>query len=97
MSDTGTDNDGVTVKLSKPIQFGTQVIEEMTFQPITGRHMRRVKTPARQELALVMELACLTSGQTQEIMDMVQGPDLVEIMAVVGNFFGGSPLTGDMS
>ena len=83
------------VKLRHPITVGTETTQELSFRPIKGKDMRRIKTPAAQSLAMTLELAGYLSGQPTHVIDELQGDDLTEVMQVVTGFLGGSPATGD--
>jgi hypothetical protein len=84
----------VTVRLKYPITHGRQVIEEMTFRPITGADYRRVRTPKDHPLAMTMEFAGYLSGQPTQVIDKLKGADLRRVTDVVGGFLSGSPETG---
>lgn len=84
----------VTVKLRQPIHFGSQVVEELTVRPVKGRDLRRIQAPQDRQLQLTMELAGYLTGQVREVIDELEGEDLVEVLTVVASFFSGSPLTG---
>jgi hypothetical protein len=84
----------VTLKLRKPITLGSQTITELTFRPIKGKDLRRLKEPAERAMAMTLELAGLLSGQTTQVIDEIEGEDLQEVLRVVSGFFGATPGTG---
>ena len=87
----------VTRVLDNPITLGKKTITEITFKPINGGHMRRVKSAASQEIAMTMELVSLCSGEVTQVTDQLEGNDLMFAMEVVGNFLDPSRKSGDDS
>lgn len=86
--------DPVTVKLKAPIQFGSQVIEELVFRVPTGKDFRRLPIINSLELDTVFVLAGRLSGQPDAVIDKLTGDDLEEVIALVSGFMPGSRLTG---
>jgi hypothetical protein len=84
----------VTVKLRKPIDFGSQRIEELTFRGPTGKEMRHLPYRDGYPMAPVLWLAGKISGQPDAVIDKLEGEDLAEVIAVASDFMPGSRTTG---
>lgn len=82
----------VTVKLTYPITYGSRTIESLTFRPMTAKDMRRCRATTRQ--GMLFELASFLSGETSQVIDLLQGCDAVAVMGEIGVFFGPSHATG---
>jgi hypothetical protein len=76
----------VTVKLRKPIQFGSQVIEELTFRPVTAKDLRRLPVLDGFSMDTVLVLAGRLSGQADPVIDKLTGSDLEEVIDLVSGF-----------
>lgn len=85
----------VTVKLRHPIQFGKELIEELTFRPVTGKDLRRL--PQGGEMDVTLALAGRLSGQPDPVIDKLTGDDLRDVLRTVNDFFSGGPPTGSTS
>lgn len=86
--------DPVTVKLKTPIQFGSQLIEELSFRAPTGKDFRRLPIVSGLELDTVLVLAGRISGQPDAVIDKLTGDDLEEVISLVSGFMPGSQQTG---
>lgn len=84
----------ITIELTCPITFGERRIESLTFRPLTAKDLRRVTTPPAQTMAMTLELAGYLSGETSQVIDMLQGVDAMAVIGAVGDFFGDSRGTG---
>lgn len=82
----------VTVKLRTPIALGEERIESLTFRPPTGKDLRRL--PEGGDMDVTLALAARLSGQTDIVIDRLQGEDLWEVLQVVGGFTPGGRATG---
>lgn len=87
--------ESVNIKLTYPIQFGEELIEELDVRPMNAGDQRRMKTEGNLPLPLVAELAMYLTGQPQVIIDEVTGSDLKTLNVVVLGFFTSSQQTGD--
>lgn len=84
----------VNVPLKNPIEVDGLVVTELNLRPFKAGDLRRVEASSDREIAMVLELASYCSGQTQEVIDELEGEDLQKVLEVVGGFFADSPLTG---
>lgn len=84
----------VTMKLKRPITQGSQVIEELTFRPATAKDFRHLPTVTGFEMDTLLTLAGRLSGQTDPVIDKLEGDDLEEVIALVSGFMPGSRRTG---
>lgn len=82
----------VTVKLRKPIPFGSETITELTLRPVKGKDLRRLK--ADRPIPMTLELAGYLSGQVTEVIDELEGGDLAEVLRVASDFFEAFHETG---
>ena len=78
----------VTIKLTKPIIFGSETISELTLRPIKGKDYRRLK--ATSGMGIILELAGYLSGQVTQVIDELEGEDLQEVILAVSVFMGSS-------
>jgi hypothetical protein len=85
----------VTVKLRKPIQFGSQVIEELTFRPVTAKDLRRLPVLDGFSMDTVLVLAGRLSGQPDPVIDKLTGADLAEVIDLVTGFMPASRPAGN--
>jgi hydroxylamine reductase (hybrid-cluster protein) len=80
----------VTVKLREPLEFGKEIIVELTFRPPTAKDLRKLQIRTGFELDYVLRLAGTLSGQPDVVIDKLAGEDLEEVVAVVSGFTPGS-------
>ena len=87
--------ESVTIPLKYPIEFGKQLIEEITVQPMTGSHQRRLTSrPDSEPMGFLIELASLLSGQPQQVIDALVGNDLGAVNTTCQVFFTATQETG---
>ena len=86
--------DPVTIELEHPIEFGSKTIAELTFRPIKAKDLRRVKAPDHRRIEMTLELAGYLSGQPTQVIDELEGNDLMKVLDLVADFLSGSPATG---
>lgn len=84
----------VTIKLRKPITFGSRTVEQLTIRPIKAKDLRRLKD-SDSDLAKAIAMACHLTGEITEIIDELQGADLAEVLKVVNDFFHAIHGTGE--
>jgi len=84
----------VTIKLRKPITFGSRTIEQLTIRPVKGKDLRRMKD-SDSALQSSLNMAGILSGEVSEVIDELAGEDLAEVLEVVNRFFESiTPRTG---
>lgn len=84
----------VNVPLNNPIEVDGLVVTELNLRPLKAKDLRRLETPHERKIAMMLELACFLSGQTEEVIDELEGEDVLRVLEVVGGFFAGSHLIG---
>ncbi len=89
-------HENVTVTLDYPIQFGEQIIEELTFRPLTAKDMSKssagLQTLVSQKT--ILEYAGFLSGQPPHIIDLLQGCDAIKVIGAVSVFLAPSHASG---
>ena len=83
----------VTIKLRKPITYGSRVIDQLTIRPIKAKDLRRVGGDDSL-LKASLNMASWLSGEVSEVIDELEGEDLAEVLGVVERFFGAVQATG---
>ena len=88
--------ESVTVPLSYPVKFGETTIDCLTFRPLTAKDMRRSSANLTTLMAqeTVLEYAGYLSGKPGHIIDLLSGPDAINVIAAVSGFFLPSHGTG---
>lgn len=86
--------DPIKIKLAQPVKFGSQVVDELTIRPPTGKDFRRLKVESGYEMDATLELAERLSGQPRPVVDGLSGDDLTRVLEVVAGFMPGGPATG---
>jgi hypothetical protein len=85
-------SDPVKVKLKEPVQFGTELVSELTFRKPKGKDFRRF--PASPTMGDILDLVGTLSGQPKAVIDELGVEDLAEVSAVVEGFIPGGRATG---
>jgi hypothetical protein len=80
------------VKLKNPITLGSERIDELTFRPLKAKDLRRCK--AKDGMPQILELAGYLAGQTTQVIDELEGEDVLSVLKVVNSFFVDSQETG---
>lgn len=89
-----------TIQLAHPIQLGSESITELKFQRLKAKHLRGLppfvttdegKTEFGFDFLLI--LASRLCAEHSAVIDELEGEDIFEVVGVVGDFFGDSPLT----
>lgn len=83
-----------TLKLKAPIEFGSQRIDELTFQPLSGKMLRGLRVVAGLEIDAMLTLAGRLTGQPDPVIDKLTGDDLEEVIAIASDFMPGTRRTG---
>lgn len=82
-----------TLKLKSPVQWGSEVIFELTVQKPKAKHVRHL--PAEPKTGDLLDLAANLCGQTPRMIDELSIEDMTSLMEVVGGFLGNGPKTGE--
>jgi hypothetical protein len=80
------------IKLSSPIQYGTELISELEVSPPKAKHMRGMALQMGMDDMLTLASRC--TAQPPSVIDELSFNDLTAVMEVLGNFLGSSPPTG---
>jgi hypothetical protein len=80
------------VKLREPIQFGTQLVDEIAFRKPKAKDFRRL--PMDMKFGDLLDFAGALSAQPKAVMDELGVEDLAEVMNIVGGFVPGGRETG---
>jgi hypothetical protein len=75
----------ITVKLSEPVEFGSEVVKQITLQPIKGKHLRIL--PTQPTLNDILKLASKLSGVSSAVFDEMSSEDVVKVSEAVGELF----------
>lgn len=95
----GADQAGVNeLELQDPVQFGSELVTKLVFQPIVGAMLRRVKMPkidkASQEVDVEMDyfltIASNATGRPPSFFDRCSMRDTLAIVGYVGSQAGPS-------
>lgn len=80
------------LKLSEPVQFGSELISELTVRKPKAKDIRRLpQTPTTGDL---LDLAGRLCGQTPAMIDELGITDTLELLEIVGNFMEPGQKTG---
>jgi hypothetical protein len=99
MHDDGT----VEVVLAHPVtvtmiprggESQTSTIESLTLRRVTGADLRQVGK--LEGAAMTLALAARLSGQTDRVIDRLDGADILRLGKVIGDFLSASRPTGPM-
>jgi Phage tail assembly chaperone proteins, E, or 41 or 14 len=86
--------DPIVLKLASPVEIDGEKITALSFRPLKGKDLRSVQRQDGYETAFLLKLAGRLCGQPDLVIDELSGADLMEVIAIVGGFLGGSPPTG---
>lgn len=82
-------NGAVTVKLSYPIELGSEKISEITVQRPLGRDLRGLSSSPT--MGDIMTIAASCSGQPDEAFDKMAASDVMKVTQVVNDFLDVGP------
>jgi len=88
-------SESVTLKLQTPIQFGSEVIEELTFRPPTAKDYRLLPARDGYPFATLLALAGKLTGKPDAVIDKLAGADLDAVLEIAGSFMKGGRPTGN--
>ena len=86
----------ITLKLSEPVQFGSETISELSFRKPIAKDFRNLPVGEITQGHL-MDLASRLCGQPPSIIDSLCINDLAEVMLALGKYMGSGPKTGEKS
>lgn len=82
----------VVVKLSRPIEYGSELISELHIQEPKAKHFRKLREEDGAAEAGLGMLGDLT-GQPPSVIDELSIPDMQLALETMGNLFEPSPRT----
>lgn len=86
--------DGVTVlKLARPLKLGTETLEALELKQCQAEHLMDMHVDA--SIGDLLELGGRLSLQADVILDRLDVEDALPLVALVSDFFGASPETGE--
>lgn len=75
----------VTLKLNTPIQFGSETIQELTFQDLKAKHIRHL--PKEVGMNEILGIASTLSGLPDKFIDELTCDDTLRVVEVINGFF----------
>lgn len=98
-ANSSSDRQPVTVELEPPVQFGSELVERIVLQPVTGRHMRHVPLPVSSGEGrgvtpdYYLDLASRLSGYPPALFDLMGPGNVLRIVHVVNEMVDPSVAT----
>jgi len=80
------------IKLSEPLQFGTERIETLTFRKAKAKDFREM--PITPNVGDLLNVAAKLTAQPYSVIDMLSPKDMAEVMKILGELMGDGPETG---
>lgn len=74
-----------TIKLIEPVEWGEEVIKEITLKPIRGKHLRTL--PSSPTLNDILKIASKISGVSSAVFDEMCSEDITRVSEAVGELF----------
>lgn len=87
--------ENITIKLQKPITFGSEMIFELILTPPKAKHFRGLSTNIGMDE--ILTLAGKLSGQPNAVMDELSIPDMQTVMETIRSFLDSGQPIGKMS
>ena len=75
-----------TYTLQFPVEYGDQVITELKIRRPQGKHLRGLKLGALEDLETMLDLLGSLSGQPPQVIDILDGQDVMAALEVLGDF-----------
>jgi len=75
-----------TYKLQFPVEYGDELITELKIRRPQGKHLRKLKLNALEDVEVVLDLLASLSGQPPQVIDLMEGQDIMAVMEVMGDF-----------
>lgn len=88
------DDGTVTVHLKHPIEALGEKRSTLTFKRPKAKHLRPMTASEAMPVGELLDLASRISGELPDVIDELEGQDLVLVLEVVGDFFAGGLRTG---
>ena len=79
----------IVVKLRHPVILGSLVVEELSFRRGRLGDIKGMKLPeAINDVSSLLEIAGRLCGQTQAVMERIDGDDAEEVLEIAVGFLG---------
>lgn len=82
----------IKIKLSYPVQFGSETIHELELRRPKAKDLRGL--PLKMEMDHMLTLCGRVSGQPDSVINELDFDDTMKVVEVLGNFIGSSLPTG---
>ena len=92
-----SEDDRVSIELKKPIKLGAETYTALSFRPLKGKDLRRLKVVEGYSTDVILTLAGKLAGVPTQVIDELTGEDLGNVLTLVGGFMPGSPSTGEIA
>ncbi|WVR18338.1 tail assembly chaperone protein [Bordetella phage PY223] len=84
-----------TLKLKKPIQYGSETISELQVHEPTAKDLRSMPLDmGKATLGMMLDVAANCARQAPSVIDMLSMEDTMALAEMIGDFLPGSPQTG---
>lgn len=80
------------IKLTTPIQYGTETISELELRAPKAKDMRGL--PLNMDMDSMLMLASRCAAQPPSVIDELEFDDLTAVMEAIGSFLGRGRQTG---
>lgn len=85
-----------TLKLKKPVQFGSETIAELEIREPTAGDIRDMPLDmTKATMGTLLDLASRCTAQPPSIINKLSIEDATRLAEVIGGFLSGSPQTGE--
>ncbi len=74
--------EAVTYRLLDPIEWGSEVIKELVFQPPKAKHIKTIKGDL--SLGEILNIASKLTGVSTAALDEMSSSDAMEVSKIVG-------------
>ncbi len=81
------------LKLSTPVTFGSQTIDELEFREAKAKDFRDL--PLEPKIGDFMNVAAKLCGQVPSVIDMLSPRDMTEVISIVGKSWAPGPQIGE--
>ena len=75
-----------TYKLQFPVEYGDNLISELKIRRPQGKHLRGLKLNVLEDIEVALDLLGKLSGQPPQAIDLLELPDIMAVMEVLGDF-----------
>ena len=83
-----------TIQLLAPIEFGGEVIRELSLREPKARELDRAQQMAKSEIQVVLNIVTLITGVAVPALQEMGARDLGRVSDFIAGFTAGGPATG---